>query len=616
MKLRAKILSYTLPLILIPFLLTAFAVYYFIIRVNQIQIQEENKQSLSEALVSIGRDVDSVKKDIELLANVPAIVNRLTHTSKDTGTDVLGKREKSARGVLELFFDQNPYYVGLSLVDRQGKEIIKLSKFSNEPKLQILSGENYFRRALMIGNVQVPARKLENGHYATIFAKRIVNKEFIGMIVLTLDARAFERSMRPLLKRKLSTFLFDDRGVVMASIFGFDVDKNLITNIDLKNEALDLLSKSSFELSRREISSEGSVVLFSVLPSESFSRFLTYESPEGANWFLGVFEQPSASSIPITVQLSFFSILFLALGAVLLVAAKASRRITIPLEQVSKATDKIALGESDLDLNIKTGDEVEDLANAVTKMNRDLKDYQKQLVQSAKLATMGEMTSEISHEIQNRISGISLWLQHLDSEIGADDPKKEYLDEMKQGLSGFMEMLASLKDYYKTPILNLQAIDLNQLVDNSLQFVEEKIGEKRVDVALNLADSLPKIKGDEEKLTSVILNLLLNAVESLDINGKIKIETDVDSRNENVVLTISDRGSGISEGDLSRVFYPFYSTKSGGSGLGLAIASNIVSAHKGRIEVESEMGKGTTFKVVLRIKRAEELPANYANEHE
>lgn len=600
MKLRTKILSYTLPLILIPFLLTALAVYYFIIRANQIEVLDENKLNLNEALGSISADIESVKKDVILLSKVPSITEYLSRHSNEQ--DVAERGAKSAKTVLELFFEQNPYYLRLSLVDKKGNEVVVLSKFTKKTAVKKpVSDERYFRRALITSFVQSPIREVQEGKYATIFAQSVVTKKFLGMIVLTLDARIFERSLRPLLEHDLSAFLFDDRGLILASAFNSDEDRSLAGSINLKREASELLSQSTFVFKRSEVSNESKTVLFSVLPSESFSRAGDFETPAGANWLLGVFEPQNTLAIPRMLQVLFFSILFLTIAAVLFIAAIASRRITVPLEKLSRATDKIARGESDFELDIQTGDEVEDLASAVIKMNSELKEYQKQIIHSAKLAAMGEMTSEISHEIQNRISGISLWLQHLDSEIADGDPKQEYLDEMKLGLSGFMEMLSSLKGYYKTPVLNLGDVDLNRLVNDSLLFVEEKTHEKKVNVLLEFSDSLPRVKGDEEKLKSVILNLLLNAIDSLGKDGKIEIETEFVRQRGNVVLKISDNGSGISEDNLSRVFYPFYSTKPGGSGLGLAISSNIIAAHSGRIEVESEVGKGTTFKIVLKV---------------
>jgi len=456
---------------------------------------------------------------------------------------------------------------------------------------------------LIEDSFQSPVREIHPQVFATIFAKSIVDDEFLGMVVLSLNTEVFARSMRPLLKHDIRTFLFDDRGLVLASAFKSSGYSNLLKELNLNDEASNILTKSSFELEKKEVSYGERRFQFSVLPSESFlsSGGIDRGLRDGEKWFLGVLEPQGSTIVPISFQIFFFSLLFLVVGAVLWVTAKASRRITIPLEKVSAATNKIGRGVSDLKLDIKTGDEVEDLANAVTKMNTDLHDYQKQLVQAAKLATMGEMTSEISHEIQNRISGISLWLQHLDSEVDSDDPRHEYIDEMKQGLGGFMEMLASLKQYYKTPVLDLQDVDLNSVVSETLPFVREKIDQKQVKVDTELDSILPIIEADEEKLKSVVLNILLNAIDSLGERGKIEIISGIDSEKKSVFLEISDSGRGIEEKDLSRIFYPFYSTKSGGSGLGLAISSNIIAAHSGRIEVESEVGKGTTFKIVLKV---------------
>lgn len=601
MKLRSKILSYTLPLILIPFLLMAVAVYYFVIRANQIQLQEQKSQSLNEAIINFGQEMDAARKDITLLASVPAIKEYLLDVSQSGGSDSNStSRKDHAKTVLELFFKQNPYYLELSLVDEKGQERIKFSKIPNEQELRNIKNEEHFRRTLISGTFQTPVQEVQPPKYATIFAQSIYTERFIGMLVLSLNTEIFERTMRPLIKRDLNTFLFDDRGVVFASGFNSKKEKDLLKNVNLANEASKLLANSSFDSNQKIIENEKGKYLLSFLPAESIPGNAVLSTPVGSNWFLGVFEPQKATIVPPVFQAIFFLILIPAIGAVLFLTAKASKYITIPLEKVSTATNKIARGESNLELDIKTGDEVEELANAVMSMNHDLQDYQKQIVQSAKLASMGEMTSEISHEIQNRISGISLWLQHLDSEIEENDPRQEYLDEMKLGLKGFMEMLANLKEYYKKPALVLKDVDLNLLIKETLPFVEEKVIEKKIEINAEFFANSLMIKADGEKLKGVILNFLLNSIESVEKNGKIKVRTDSNKVNNTIYFEVIDNGSGIEEEDMTRIFYPFYSKKSGGSGLGLAISSNIISAHNGRIEVESEVGKGTTFKVFLR----------------
>ena len=596
MRLRTKILSYTLPLILIPFLLMALAVYYFVIRENQTRIEEEKRQSLNEVIVLLGQEVDSARKDINLLSNVPAIAEYL---GQPTATGDITKDEDQARSVLEIFFKQNPYYLEVSLTDKLGKERIKFSKLTKPQDMADLKGESYFLRTLITGSVQTPVVEVKPNKYATIFTRSINRQgEFLGVIILSLNTEIFERSMRPLLRRNLETFLFDDRGVILASVLTAREDSGIKTT-DLANDASELLSDSSFGEMRKEIERGREKYVLSFMPSESFPQVGTFEQPKGANWFLGIVEPKAATSVPFAFQAIFFSILFSAIGAVLWAATKAANRVTIPLEKVSAATTKIARGETNLDLEVKTGDEVEDLANAVGKMNSELKSYQKQIVQTAKLATMGEMTSEISHEIQNRISGISLWLQHLDSEIEIDDSKREYIDEMKLGLSGFMSMLRDLKQYYKKPTLNLGECEPNSIVEEVLPYVKEKLAEKNINVVTEFSDSLPTFVCDREKLTGVLLNLLVNAIDSVDENGEIMLRTGEKLEACEVFFEVDDNGRGIEKENLSRIFYPFFSTKSGGSGLGLSISSNIIAAHKGRIEVNSEVGEGTSFKVTL-----------------
>ena len=458
-------------------------------------------------------------------------------------------------------------YLELSLVDTKGKERIKISRLKDNPKLFRLNNEDFFRRTLISNRTENPVREVGQGRYVSVFTRSVVHSEFLGMIVLKLDTQSFDRALRPLLERDLQTFLFDDRGVVLAASLDSAESKSVLEKLNLGEKAAGIFEESSEALTENLLIGKKEA-LFSILPSGSFEQIGSVERQPGSNWFLGVFEPQPTTRVPLGFQVIFFSTLLLAIGGVLLATANAARRITIPLEKVSLATTQIARGQGDLNLNVKTGDEVEDLADAVARMNGELQDYQKRLVQSTKLATMGEMTSEISHEIQNRISGISLWLQHLDSEIDQDDPKREYLEEMKQGLAGFMEMLGSLKAYYQDPVLNLAEVDINLLVSDSIPFVREKLDEKRVVVNETFETDLPTVKGDSEKLKSVVLNLLINAADSLPEGGEINIKTQT-TEADGVCLEIFDNGKGISEKELSRIFYPFFSTKSGGSGFGI-----------------------------------------------
>lgn len=598
MILRNKILALALPLSLIPFILSAFGVFYFILRNEQTRQQEEVEKRLAEAVVNLRKDLDSAVKDVTVLSRVPAIIDHLRELRSGER-----RNEENARTVLRLFFDENPYYLQLRLVDPLGREVLKLSKIPGEAGLRTITEEDFFRRTLITGHARSPIRESHRQRYSMVITQKVSGPEFLGMIALDLNAQMFERSLRPFQSSSgMATFLFDDRGVVFAESLPSSEYEGLFDRLDLPAEAEDLLSKPSLESIMKPVEIETGSFIFSVQPAEAFERTI-YEPRAGENWFLGVLRPADRGQEGMgTFRLFFLGSLLLAIVIVFFSATWAARRITSPLERVSGATKLISRGQTEIDLAISTGDEVQELADAVKRMALDLREYQDRLVNSAKLSAIGEMASEISHEIQNRISGLSLWLQHLDAGLGPDDPKREYVAEMKAGLRGFMEMLSTLKQYYRASTLDCTRFDMNDLILRTVPIASERGAGRGVTISWDLDESLPRFYGDEKKVEGIILNLLLNAVESIEEAGTVSITTRFDADQSVMSITISDDGCGIPAEARAKVFYPFYSTKVGGGGLGLAIVSNYVSAHGGTIQLKSCVPGGTTIEVTLPLR--------------
>ncbi len=592
MKLRNKILRFTLPLILIPLLLMALAVYYFVIRANRIQTEEAQKKNVNEAVLNIRKELEAARTDIRLLSNLASVKEYVTNPKDKTA-------ETDLKNLLKLFFEKNPYYLKLTLADNRARELIDFDKFEDTNKFSVKETEDYFKRTLIAGNAETSVREFNRDQFGMILSTGVpIDEEVNGMIVLVLDVEVFKRSIRPLFERDLSSFLFDDRGILFASVLESNTERKLADELDLKNEASSLLSENTPNLSRKDTVLEGRTFEVSIFPADSF-RLTRLAQSGGQTWFLGTIKEVQVETATRVFQFLFFVILASAVGAVFLFTSTAAKRVTDPLEKVNLATKQISKGVRNLELDIKTDDEVEELADAIKSMSVELDDYQKQLVQSAKLATIGEMASEISHELQNRISGMNMWLQYINSDKLTEEKRREYLREMRDGMDGFMDLLKTLKEYYKTPILNLSKVDFNELVKKAVALADKKVAEKDAEVFLNLANELPDVEIDEEKFKGVVLNLVLNAVDAIEKNGRVEISTSAYSENSDIRLTILDNGHGISDEDLARIFFPFYSTKPGGSGLGLAVSSNIIAAHNCKIEVESEFGRGTTFSISI-----------------
>ena len=221
---------------------------------------------------------------------------------------------------------------------------------------------------------------------------------------------------------------------------------------------------------------------------------------------------------------------------------------------------------------------------------------QESLKQSEKLAAMGQMAASMAHEIRNPLGIIKSTadvLKEKYAEVYQSDELFEYISEEVKRLNLLVNNFLS---FAREPKLNPKLADLNQVVKKAVSAIEREMSDQQIGINYQDVKKLEQFIFDEDAIQQVLFNLLINSIQAIDQKGKIEIgliKTDIKGR-PHAKLTISDNGSGI-EGDLSRIFEPFYSTKSSGSGLGLPISKQIIEKHGGWIEVESQLGEGTNF---------------------
>lgn len=222
------------------------------------------------------------------------------------------------------------------------------------------------------------------------------------------------------------------------------------------------------------------------------------------------------------------------------------------------------------------------------------------LIQSEKMATLGQLSAGIAHEINNPLSFILSNMNTLEKRIANADyhDSKEIVSESVEGLLRIKKIVADLKTFSGTERENVQKNNINTCIESAISLIWNELKNKCV---LNKKFSeLPPILCSYAQIESVFINLLLNAGQSITENGEITIESFVNKENE-IEVRISDNGHGISAENLKKLFTPFFTTKpvGTGTGLGLAVSYGIVKKYNGRITVESVVGKGTTFTVFL-----------------
>jgi signal transduction histidine kinase len=320
----------------------------------------------------------------------------------------------------------------------------------------------------------------------------------------------------------------------------------------------------------------------------------------------------------IIYKLLFYSIIVYLIIAVFTVIY--SLRITKSLDEISNVTRLVGEGNFDSKINITRDDELGLLIESFNKMTFNLKEsYKKlnitnkeleqkideltktrvELTKQQKLALVGETISKISHEIQNKISGVSVWIQNLEMQSSNDENIKFYVTEIKKSLNSFVEMLLNFKKFYRKPYLEKSEVDLNSIIKRAVSNYLPDIKAKKIMLKQNLKSDIESLILDKNLIEEVIVNLLANAIYFSPNEGIIIIHTETEKHC--LVINLFNNGQRINKEDISNVFHPFFTTKSSGSGLGLAICKNIVEAHEGKISVRNNIDKGVTFKITLPI---------------
>lgn len=272
-----------------------------------------------------------------------------------------------------------------------------------------------------------------------------------------------------------------------------------------------------------------------------------------------------------------------------------ARRITAPLQDLEEGARRIAQGDWQHRVPIRSQDEIGAVGSAFNTMVEDLRRQQEQVIALEKMAAWREIARVLAHEIKNPLTPIQLMAQQmLDEYRGADENYRATLRESSSIINDEIEKLRRLvrefSDFARMPELHPAPAQLNDLVAEIARLYPQRA------VKTELDHNLPIVIFDWEALRRVLLNLIENALQSSP-QAEVTIST---RRHENhVEINVADTGSGIPAENLSRIFEPYFSTKKSGMGLGLAIVKRIIEEHRGTIQVTSTPGKGTRFQFNL-----------------
>jgi two-component system, NtrC family, nitrogen regulation sensor histidine kinase NtrY len=294
----------------------------------------------------------------------------------------------------------------------------------------------------------------------------------------------------------------------------------------------------------------------------------------------------------------------------ILLSGWAAARVTRPVEQLAAAAREVAAGNWNTQVEVTSPDELGELAESFNRMTRELLEQKERLVQTERVAAWRELARRLAHELKNPLFPLQLTVENL---IRARQQTPEQFEEvLRESSSTLLAEISNLKaiisrfsEFSKMPQPQFQRVQLNEVVANVARLFQAQLrapDRAAIDCQVQLAEPMKPIVADPELLHRAISNLVLNAMDAMPQGGTLKMRTR--QQDDHAYIEISDTGTGLTSEECERLFTPYYTSKEHGTGLGLAIVQSVVSDHGGRISVQSQAGRGTTFVIELPRKAA------------
>jgi two-component system NtrC family sensor kinase len=321
-------------------------------------------------------------------------------------------------------------------------------------------------------------------------------------------------------------------------------------------------------------------------------------------------------------QSIFITIFVLIGGTVALVLLGTRRWVTKPISKLMEGIKNLAKGNLDHQIDLKKGDELSELAQAFNQMAVDLKKAQDRIIreaetklelerhlrQSEKLAIMGQLASGLAHEIGTPLNIISGRAELIERRLEDKEGIKKNSDIIIDQTERITKILRQLLGFIRKKKPEQAALNINTLLEATLDLLDHQIQKHRVRVVKDWAEDLPPVIGDPDQLQQAFLNLMLNAIQAMPEGGTLHLSASSkkiskrgleEAQRQYMEVCVGDTGVGIEREALQNIFNPFFTTKDTGTGLGLMVTQGIIQDHEGWIDVESEVRKGSVFKIYL-----------------
>ena len=297
---------------------------------------------------------------------------------------------------------------------------------------------------------------------------------------------------------------------------------------------------------------------------------------------------------------SMLGIAVLVTGLVAFISQRIGKNITEPIIDLVGFTEQVAEGNLNDQCEIKTQDEIGDLAFAFNQMTRNLQQSRDKLIQAERLATAGKMSASFAHEIRNPLSSMRMLSQLLMQKPEMSAEQRQSLQYILEEIERIDNIVKGLMDFARPTTLNLTEQPLMPALQAVLSLMEANLTHHQIRLVLEFAPDLPDLQFDSDKIKQAFMNIVLNAMEAMPQGGTLSVTTF--KLEDGISIKVMDTGVGIPEADIEHLFEPFFSRKDKGTGLGLANVKRILEEHGGTVEIESTLNEGAAVSMWLPMK--------------
>ena len=518
----------------------------------------------------------------------------------------------------------------IAAIDERGKGIITLTYDPEAGATEFFTGDDYTSFG--------PVQSVLSDQYDDVGDKfaGILDTQLGKFLFTSAPVRNTDEKLvgALLIGTKIDTLLEDLKLQALADILILNPEGSLVTTtlvepeegygiLEIEGESLRNAGLTSFN---RELE------LYERAYEILYTPLIIRDAETG---FIGVVSSSEYIATSLTTNRNTFSIIFtLGTGAVILLGYLLAQHIARPILQLRSMSQAVAGGDLDRSSGLERTDEIGELANAfdimtlrlrerteetarlykeavqrakeLAEMNARLQATQAQLVQSEKLASVGQLTAGIVHDVKNPLAVIKGLAEELAEEGDLDEFAVNGLETIRDSASKANTIVTDLLKFARQSTPELQTRDMSATLESVFRLTEYLIRKGNVTLVPDLPLTSVMATYDAQQIEQVLINLVTNAVQAMPEGGTLDVS--LKEHDDNLVITFRDSGVGIPEENIARIFDPFFTTKpeGEGTGLGLSVSYGIVSRHRGLIEVESEVGIGTTFIVSLPL-RADSL---------